>query len=63
MPGTVVEVLVQVGQEVKAGMPLLVAEAMKMQSEIHAPICGKVKAIYVVSGDAIVPNEALIEVE
>jgi len=63
MPGTVVEVLVQVGQEVKAGMPLLVAEAMKMQSEIHAPICGKIKAIYVVNGDAIVPNEALIEVE
>ncbi|CAK0740359.1 Oxaloacetate decarboxylase alpha chain [Gammaproteobacteria bacterium] len=63
MPGTLIEVMVQVGQEVKAGAPVLVAEAMKMETEIHAPIAGKVVAIHVAKGDAIVPDDALLEIE
>jgi len=63
MPGTLVEVLVQIGQEVKAGTPVLVAEAMKMETEIHAPIAGKVIAIHVAKGDIVVPDDALIEIE
>ncbi len=63
MPGTIVEVLVQVGATVKAGDPLLVAEAMKMETEIQAPIAGTVKAINVAKGDTVNPDETLVEIE
>lgn len=62
MPGTVVEVLVQVGAVVKAGDPVLVAEAMKMETEIQAPIAGTVTAIHVVKGDTVNPDETLVEI-
>jgi pyruvate carboxylase subunit B len=62
MPGTVVDVLVQMDQEVVAGDPVLVIEAMKMETEIHAPSAGKVVAIYVVKGDTVVPDDALLEI-
>jgi pyruvate carboxylase subunit B len=63
MPGTIVDVLVQVGDEVKAGTPLLVTEAMKMETEIQAPIPGKVTAVHVQKGERVNPDEALIEIE
>jgi pyruvate carboxylase subunit B len=62
MPGTIVEVLVQVGANVKAGDPLLIAEAMKMETEIQAPIAGTVTAIHVVKGDSVNPDETLVEI-
>lgn len=61
MPGTIVDVLVEVGVTVKAGDPLLVAEAMKMETEIQAPIAGTVKAIHVAKGDSVNPDETLVE--
>ena len=63
MPGTIVEVLVQAGTRVKAGDPVLVIEAMKMENEVPAPITGKVKAVNVGKGDSVNPDEALIEIE
>lgn len=63
MPGTIVDVLTAVGNEVSAGDPLLVSEAMKMETEIQAPISGKVIAIHVSKGDSVNPDEALIELE
>ena len=62
MPGTIVDVMVKVGDEVKEGDPLLVTEAMKMETEVHAPIAGKVTAVHVVKGDTVNPDEALIEI-
>ena len=62
MPGTVVEVLVKVGAVVKAGDPVLVAEAMKMETEIQAPIAGTVTAIHVAKGDSVNPDETLVEI-
>jgi pyruvate carboxylase subunit B len=62
MPGTIVEVLVKVGATVKAGDPLLVAEAMKMETEIQAPIAGTVTAIHVAKGDSVNPDETLLEI-
>lgn len=62
MPGTIVDVLVQVGDQVKAGDPLLITEAMKMETEVQAPIAGKVSAVHVKKGDAVAPQEALIEI-
>ena len=63
MPATVVDVLVEEGTEVAAGTPLLVTEAMKMESEIQAPIAGTVRAVHVKKGDRVNPDEALIEIE
>jgi pyruvate carboxylase subunit B len=63
MPGTVIDVLVSEGQAVEAGDPVLVIEAMKMESEIPAPISGTVKAVNVTKGQAANPDDALIEIE
>lgn len=63
MPGTVVDVLVEVGATVNAGDPVLIAEAMKMETEIQAPVAGTIKAIHVAKGDSVNPDETLIEIE
>ncbi|MGD8570869.1 MAG: sodium-extruding oxaloacetate decarboxylase subunit alpha [Gammaproteobacteria bacterium] len=63
MPGSIVDVLVNEGDSVKAGDPLLVTEAMKMETEIQAPIDGTVNKIHVAKGDTVNPDEVLIEIE
>lgn len=63
MPGSIVEVLVSSGDEVKAGDPVLVTEAMKMETEIQAPISGTIGAIHVAKGDSVNPDETLLEIE
>ncbi|MDO8910175.1 MAG: sodium-extruding oxaloacetate decarboxylase subunit alpha [Pseudohongiella sp.] len=63
MPGNIVEVLVKQGDEVKAGQSVLITEAMKMETEIHATIAGTVKAVHVGKGDRVTPGEVLIEIE
>jgi len=62
MPGTVIDVLVEVGSSVQAGDPVLVTEAMKMETEIQAPISGTVAAIHVAKGDSVNPDETLLEI-
>lgn len=63
MPGTIVDVLVKAGSKVKAGDPVLVIEAMKMENEVPAPVSGSVKAVNVAKGDSVNPDEALVEIE
>jgi len=63
MPGVIVDVLVSVGDKVSAGDPVLVTEAMKMETEIQAPIAGTVKEIHIQKGDSVNPDESLIEIE
>jgi pyruvate carboxylase subunit B len=63
MPGNIVEVLVKEGDVVKAGQAVLITEAMKMETEVQAPINGTVKAIHIVKGDRVTPGEVLIEIE
>ncbi len=63
MPGTIVDVLVKEGDEVKEGDALLVTEAMKMETEVQAPISGKVVAVHIQKGDTVNPDETLIEIE
>lgn len=63
MPGTIIELLVDVGVRVEAGTPLLITEAMKMETEIQAPVAGIVAVIHVAKGDAVNPDETLIEIE
>ncbi|WKN22245.1 sodium-extruding oxaloacetate decarboxylase subunit alpha [Azotobacter vinelandii] len=63
MPGNIVDVLVKEGDVVKAGQPVLITEAMKMETEVQAPIAGTVKAIHVAKGDRVNPGELLVEIE
>ncbi|MBS0151799.1 MAG: sodium-extruding oxaloacetate decarboxylase subunit alpha [Nitrospira sp.] len=63
MPGRVVKVLVAVNDCVKAGDPLLIIEAMKMESRVPAPIDGKVSAILVNDGDNVKTDETVIQLE
>ncbi|MCB1648557.1 MAG: sodium-extruding oxaloacetate decarboxylase subunit alpha [Pseudomonadales bacterium] len=63
MPGNVVEVLVEQGGKVSAGDPVLVIEAMKMETEIKAPVSGTVMSVYVKKGDRITPSETLVDIQ
>ena len=63
MPGTIIDVLVSVGDQVDAGAPVLITEAMKMETEIQAPVAGTVSAIHVEKGDTVNPDETLVEIE
>ena len=63
MPGRVVKVLVSIDAIVKAGTPLLIIEAMKMESQVPAPIDGKVTAVLVAEGDNVKTDETVIQLE
>ena len=60
MPGSIVDVLVAAGDKVEAGDPLFITEAMKMETEVQAPISG---TIHIAKGDSVNPDETLIEIE
>lgn len=62
MPGRIAKILVNKGDTVKSGDPVLIIEAMKMENEIHSPIDGKVEDIFVSVGDSVNPDEALIKI-
>jgi pyruvate carboxylase subunit B len=63
MPGNIVEILVAAGDKVAAGDGVLVTEAMKMETQIQAPITGTVARIHVRKGERVNPNEVLMEIE
>ena len=61
LPGTITKILVQVGQQVKAGETVLVMEAMKMENNITAEFDGTVKAILVQKGAQVQSGDDLVE--
>jgi biotin carboxyl carrier protein len=63
MPGRVVNVLVNVGDEVAAQQGLLVVEAMKMENELKAPKAGKIVELKVKPGQTVEKGELLLVVE
>ncbi|HET8716550.1 MAG TPA: biotin/lipoyl-containing protein, partial [Nocardioidaceae bacterium] len=63
MPGTVVGVAVSEGQQVRAGEPVLVLEAMKMQHTVSAPHAGVVAAVSVAAGQQVQAGAVLAVVE
>ena len=63
MPGTIVDIKVNIGDKVSAGDSLVVIEAMKMENEIQAPDGGTVIAIHIAKGDNVSPNETLLEIQ
>lgn len=60
MPGRVVRVLCQAGDVVKAGAPLIVLEAMKMENELIAPTAGRVAEVFVQEGTAVEARARLV---
>jgi biotin carboxyl carrier protein len=63
MPGKVVRVLLQPGDEVASGQGVVVVEAMKMQNEIKSPKAGRVAEIRVSEGVTVNANQVLAVVE
>jgi acetyl-CoA/propionyl-CoA carboxylase, biotin carboxylase, biotin carboxyl carrier protein len=63
MPGTVIRVHVAAGDRVAARQPLLVVEAMKMETPLVAPYEALVKAVHVEEGDRIAGGALLVELE
>jgi biotin carboxyl carrier protein len=63
MPGVILKIYVQPGDSVKAGDPLCVLVAMKMENEIRSPIDGTVKEVYVKDGDKMAVNDKMLVVE
>ncbi|HEY6333277.1 MAG TPA: acetyl-CoA carboxylase biotin carboxylase subunit [Blastocatellia bacterium] len=62
MPGQVLKLLVEEGQTVSAGDPLIVLEAMKMEQTLRANIDGFVEAVLVKRGDVVGPGDDLIRI-
>jgi biotin carboxyl carrier protein len=63
MPGKIIEIFVKPGDEVKAGKPLLIMEAMKMENEMRASNDVKIKEIRVKQGDSVESGAVLITFE
>ncbi len=63
MQGTIVKVLVEVGQEVAADEPVCLLEAMKMESEVRAQRAGRVSEVLIEAGRTVRPGETLVVLE
>ena len=63
MPGNIVDVLVEEGASVSAGDPVLIIEAMKMETEVKASTAGSIIAVHIKKGDRVTPGEILVEIE
>jgi biotin carboxyl carrier protein len=63
MPGLIVQLLVAVGDVVKAEQPLVVMEAMKMQNELNAPKAGRVTRVAVKAGAIVQAGKLLLVIE
>jgi len=63
MPGSVLDVLVEVGERVRKGQALMTLEAMKMEHTIRTAVDGIVTAIFFASGDTVEADAQLIQIE
>ena len=63
MQGTIVKVLVEVGQAIEAGAAVVVLEAMKMENQITAEKSGTVKEIKVKAGDTVGAGDVVVIIE
>jgi acetyl/propionyl-CoA carboxylase alpha subunit len=63
MPGTVIQVLAKEGDRIAHRQPLLVLEAMKMETPLVAPYDATVKAVHVAEGDRVAGGAVLVELD
>ena len=63
MPGKVIRVLVEQGQQVEVGQGLIVVEAMKMQNEMKATKPGRVAQVHTKDGSTVTAGDVLVTIE
>ena len=63
MPGLILDILVEAGQEVESGTPLIILEAMKMENVLKADGAGRVQEVRVKKGEAVDKRQLLIVME
>ena len=60
LPGTILDVFVNVGDQVKSGQTVVLLEAMKMENNIEADCDGTVKSVNVRKGDSVLEGDTLV---
>lgn len=63
IPGTIQRIMAKEGDEVSAGTPLLILEAMKMRNEVLSPVSGVVMRIHVSEGEMVPKAHLLVEID
>lgn len=63
MPGRIVKIMAEVGDQVKEGQAILILEAMKMQNEIKSPQSGTMTQIFPQAGESVETNALLFTIE
>jgi biotin carboxyl carrier protein len=63
IPGTVLDIMITEGQDVKKGDDLMILDAMKMKNRLKCNMDGKVKSIEVKKGDKVSKGTVLLELE
>ena len=63
LPGTIVKIHVEKGQQVEAGQLLLIHQAMKMYNRIVAPVSGVIAELDVKEGDKITKDHLMVKIE
>ena len=63
MPGTIINILVNVGDEILEYQEVLILEAMKMENSLEAPVSGKVTSIQFSNGDTVTKDAVLLIIE
>ena len=63
LPGSIVKVMVQAGQDINKGDTLLTMESMKMENVIASEVTGKVKSVLVQPGQNVMQDDKLVEIE
>ncbi len=63
IPGNVFKILVKEGEKVSAGQPVAILEAMKMETNVLAPLAGTVNKVHVKEGQRVVAGELIVELE
>lgn len=63
MPGSIVKVIVESGQKVKEGEPLIIVEAMKMETTLYSSIDGIVKELNTQAGEQVDSDKVLLIIE
>ncbi|MDR1809078.1 MAG: biotin/lipoyl-binding protein [Prevotella sp.] len=62
LPGIIVDIKVNVGDEVAKGQVVAILEAMKMENNITAPVAGKVTEIKVAKGDSVLEGVVILTI-
>lgn len=62
MPGTILDIRVQVGQKINKGDVIAILEAMKMENEIVAPVSGQILAVGVAKGDSVNVGNLIVSI-